>query len=105
MLAEEFRRIITKLDALNINDDFGYEECWKEETALLSKDISATIAFLKSECTASEFSWMSEVFEDITEKTKSQEFIQCIEETAKRFPEECSKYNILGAIEAAKAML
>lgn len=45
---------------------------------------------------------MSEVFDDIVEKTKSKEFIDCIEETSKRFTEECSKYNIEGAIKAPK---
>ena len=105
MLSEEFRKIVSKLDSLHINDDAGYEKCWEEEVNLLSKNLNETINFLKSDCSADEFSWMSEVFDDIVEKTKSKEFIDCIEETSKRFTEECSKYNIEGAIKAAKAVL
>ena len=55
--------------------------------------------------TASQFSWMSEVWDEIVEKTKSKEFVDCIKETAKKFPEECEKFNIAGSIESAEEYL
>lgn len=45
MLSEEFRKIVSKLDSLHINDDAGYEKCWEEEVNLLSKNINETINF------------------------------------------------------------
>lgn len=60
---------------------------------------------VKNDCTASQFSWMSEVWDEIVEKTKSKEFVDCIKETAKKFPEECEKFNIAGSIESAEGYL
>ena len=72
MLSEEFRKIVSKLDSLHINDDAGYEKCWEEEVNLLSKNINETINFLKSDCSADEFSWIIKPNYDDLEKTKSK---------------------------------
>ena len=71
----------------------------------MSNHLSETVDFIKKDCTADDFSWLSEIFDEIVEKTKSKEFIDCIKETAKKFPEECSKYNIQGSIESAEGYL
>ena len=72
---------------------------------LLKEQILETIYFIGNNCTADDFSWLSEIFDEIVEKTKSKDFIDCIKETAKKFPEECSKYNIRGSIESAEGYL
>ena len=87
--------IITK------GDFFALFELTKEQF----RHIKETIDFVKNDCTASQFSWMSEVWDEIAEKTKSKEFINCIKETAKKFPEECAKFNIAGSIESAEGYL
>ena len=48
---------------------------------------------------------MSEVWDEIVEKTKSKEFVDYIKETAKKFREECEKFNIAGSIESAEGYL
>lgn len=48
---------------------------------------------------------MVSLAEDITEKTNSKNFVNCIEEIAKKFPDECEKYNILDNIKTCKIML
>ena len=75
----------------------GIEECWKREVSVLSEDIPGTIAFLKSECTASEYSWISEVIDDLAAQTQSRELVEAYKSMMEKFPEECEIYNIAGS--------
>ena len=83
----------------------GIEECLKKEIEILTEDISTTIDFLKNECTADEYCWISEVLEDVVEIVPSKEFVQSYKELMTKFPEEYSKYHIAGCIENAEAIL
>ena len=65
------------------NWDYGIEQCWEKEIALLSEDMSWTISFIKNECTDDEFFWMSEVFDDVAQRTQNREFIAAIKERIK----------------------
>ena len=75
---------ITKLQkALHLrmygNPDNYYEESiWKEEIDAICMDLPATIRFILSDCSDEEFQWLSEVFDDIMEKTRSLDFLNCI---------------------------
>lgn len=72
---EALRNTIERFLQLHPEDYLGIEECWSEMTDILSKDISATLEFFKNDCTDEEFYWLSPVFEDVAEKTKSPELI------------------------------
>ena len=85
--------------------DYGIEKCWKEEIDILSEDIPSSIEFLKDECTADEYSWISEIIDDLAERTNSREFVECYKSLMEKFPEECRTYNISGSIEIAEAAL
>ena len=76
MNIEQLRGVIERNMALDPNDDFGTEKCWKEMTAILSEDIVATLHYFENECTDEEFYWLGAVFEDVAEKTQSKELIQ-----------------------------
>ena len=78
MNIERLREVIIRCTALDPNDDFGMEKCWKEMTAILSEDIFATIRFFESECTDGELYWLGSVFDDVAEKTQSKELIQVL---------------------------
>ena len=84
MKAKKFREIITERMRIaretQDNWDYGIEQCWEKEIALLSEDMSWTISFIKNECTDDEFYWMSEVFDDIALRTQSREFIAATKE-------------------------
>ena len=58
--------------------DYGVEKCCKEETQILSKDISGTLHFFETVCTDEEFFWLSEVFSDVSEILQSKQFIQAL---------------------------
>lgn len=100
-----FKDVIARLDKLHPEDYIAIEKCWKEEIEILSEDIAGTIDFIKNECTADEFSWISEIFEEIATKTQSREFIDSLYMTAKKYPEETEKYNILSFIESAECCI
>ena len=72
---------------------------------MIRKSIESTIAFLKNDCTANEFVWISEIIDDLAEKIQSRELVDCYKALMSKFPEECKTYNIAGSIECAEAEL
>ncbi len=109
MNVDYFREIIKQREYVEETSqgewEAGIEECWEKEIAILAEDVSATIQFLKNECTAKEYSWISEIIDDLIEKTQSKELVECYKSIMSRFPEECKKYNIAGCVEIAEAAL
>jgi len=83
----------------------GIDECCKKEIEILSEDISSTIEFLKNECTADEYTWISEVIDDIVDKNPSRELLECYKSLMIKFPEEYEKYNIAGVVEICENIL
>ncbi|MDO4458874.1 MAG: hypothetical protein Q4C42_02155 [Clostridia bacterium] len=83
----------------------GIEECWKREIEVLSEDIPGTIAFFKSECTAAEYSWVSEVIDDLAAQTQSRELVESYKSVMTKYPEECEIYNIPACIQFAEEAL
>ena len=67
----EFREIIKKRASIEDEWYTEIEKCWEEMTELFSKDINKTIQFLDI-CTADEFSWLSEIIEDIAKRLVSE---------------------------------
>lgn len=51
-------------------------------------------AFLKNDCTETEFSYLSEIFDDIATASQNRDYVDCFNELAKKYPEETKKYNI-----------
>ena len=55
---EKFRKVLEERRRIckETNDewDYGINQCFQEETKILSKDIDSTIEFLKTECTEDE---------------------------------------------------
>ena len=64
--------------SLDVNDDYGIEESWKNLTSILSDNIVDTINFFSKECTDEELFWLSEVFSDISEIVQNKEFVQVL---------------------------
>ncbi len=81
----------------------GIEKCWQQMVDVLCEDISSSIEYLKKECTADEYSWISEVLEEIVSREGGKMFLRAYEEVMQKFPEECEKYNIIGSIAFAKS--
>lgn len=84
---------------------WGIEQCWNKEVEILTEDMPGLLDFMKYECTQDEFSWISEIFEEIVEKTRSAEFVAVLWKLTEKFPEETEKYNIRFSIQCAEEYL
>ena len=75
---KEFHDILAK--SIRDDDSIKYDtrEFWKRETAVFTKDINKTINFINEDCNNEEFYYLSEIFQDIAEITKSKEFLEAI---------------------------
>lgn len=102
---DEFKSVIRKRAIINDEWDNAIHLCWEEMVSVFSEDMAKTICFLETDCTASEYSWLSEVFESIAEKTQSREFISALRELAVKYPEETEKYNVMSFIDAAESCI
>ena len=105
MDVNKFREIIKQRENTDNEWDYGIEQCWKQEIEILSEDIPSTIEFLKNECTAEEFSWISEVFTDIVEKHPCKELVDCYKSLMAKYPEESTQYYIESVVEDAEKIL
>ena len=71
----------------------------------MTEDINESIAFLDNDCTADQFSWLSEVFDEIAETSQSQAFIEALKRTAAKYPDETEQYNLMSFIETAEGAI
>lgn len=101
----DYKEIIQKRAEINSEWYTEIEKIWSEMVTLFSNDIEKTILFIKTECTGDEFVWLSEIFEEIAEKTQNRNFINCLYETAKKFPRETEQYNIISFIDDASELI
>lgn len=77
------------------NDYIGIEICCKEIINIIKEDISGFIIFLKEECSAQDFLFITEWFNELASSIKSQELFTCLRLLIRnRFPEENQKYHI-----------
>jgi len=77
--------IIANRKKKNIEDDYGIQECWDNMINILSKDVEKTISYLEN-CSEEDIYFISEVFEDISERLHSKEYIACLRKLDKKFP-------------------
>lgn len=101
-ISKEYEQLIAARENLEGDIDYDRNPVIIRMIELLSKDINATVSFLDEECTESQFVWMSEIFDEIVERTKSREFIDALRRTAKKYPQATAKYNIEYFIESAE---
>ena len=105
----KFKEIIRERSrvATECSDEWSFviEKCWNEEIEILGEDVDATISFLQNECTAEEFSWISEIIDNLAERTRSRELVQAYKNLTDKFPEECKESNISESIKFAENAL
>lgn len=90
MNIKKFREVIKQIEyAEEISHgewDDEFKRCRNEEIEKLSEDANSTINFLKNECTADEYSWISEVIDDIARETQSRALVECYKSLMAKFP-------------------
>lgn len=105
MIAKEIRAAIKKRIVTDDEWDYGVKKCWDKEIEILSRNMDDTIYFLENDCTGEEFAWLSEIFDDVAEKTQSREFVNCLYKTAQTYPQETKEYHIDQIIRYAEGTL
>lgn len=105
MIAEEIRAVIAKRSEIPVEWEHFIEQCWLEEIEILSRNINDTIDFLENECTAEEFSWLDEVFDDVAEKTKSRRFVDCLYRVADKYSKELAGNHVVENLKFAEMAL
>ena len=85
--------------------DYDNDPTIKEMIKVLTNNIDETIDYIKNDCSAEEFIYISELYDDIVDITKSKAFIDCLYEVAKKYPKEVEEYNIMNFINWASKHL
>lgn len=101
----KFREVIRERSEMSDEWSFGIEQCWKKEIEILSQDIPSTIEYLKNECTADEYVWISEIIDDFAENTQSKEVIEAYKNLMIKYPDEYKKHNVSSSIKFAEDAL
>ena len=78
MIKDKIQPIIEERESTDDEWEYGIEQCHKKLISLLSENIDETIIFLDNDCTADQFSWISEVFDEIADITQSHAFIDAL---------------------------
>lgn len=105
MIKDRIIPIIKEREATDDEWDYGVEQCHKKLVSLFVENIDESIKFLDNDCTADQFSWLSEVFDDIAKITQSHAFIDALKRLSSKYPEETKTYNILSFIESAEGAI
>lgn len=72
--------------SINEEDDLGLERSWEKLANILSINEGETIIYLEN-CSKEDLLLISSVFDDVSEKLQSKQFISCLRELDKKFPE------------------
>ncbi len=105
MITQQIKEAFKRRAATHDEWDYGVQQCRNEEITIFTENIDDTINFLDHDCTGEDLAWMSEIFDEIVEKTRSRDFIAALRRAALRFPEETKKYNIPFFIDCAEAVI
>lgn len=71
-------KTIYHLSLIDPNNDYQQVKCWEELKHMLSKNVEETIDFINNFCNDDELYWISAIFADVAEITKSKELITAI---------------------------
>ena len=110
-IKEEYAEIVKLREEEEDKDLSELPDYWetspaiKAEIELFTRNLQETVDFLDNDCTEEQLLWLSEVFEEISAKLQSWEFIDALKRAADRFPEECKTYNIRECILFAEGQL
>ncbi len=80
----EVERLYNERKQLHINDPSVYDH-WKKIADFMASDEKGTLKLL-DECDSETALWFSEIFDDLSERLKSMNFIKALEKLDEKFP-------------------
>lgn len=75
---------------------------WEREIEAMVADIPAAIEFIKTQCSDEELYWLTEVIDDVVEKTQSTAFIDSLRERTRTVNNAERRKEILDEIRSAE---
>ncbi|EOH95910.1 hypothetical protein UAY_03336 [Enterococcus moraviensis ATCC BAA-383] len=92
-LSDRVNQVLEERREISLNYDYGVENSWEKLTAILSENEVKTINYLMG-CSKDNVYWISEVFEDISERLQSRKFIECLRGLDQKFSDLNLTYHI-----------
>lgn len=105
MFQTDLRALLAARAQIDSEEYWTLEQCQERETDLICTHIDEAIAFLREDCTAEEFIWLSEIFDDVTWRSRSRAFVQAIRALLCKYPEESQTYHLEDAVSQAEGIL
>lgn len=105
MITDKLRKAIANRAATDDEWDYGVQQSWKEILSIISESLDDTVSFIENDCTADEFSWLSEIYDEIIDVFPSKRIITALRKTASKYPDEVEKYNLNYCIDEADGHL
>lgn len=105
MITDKLRKAIANRTATDDEWDYGVQQSWKEVLSIISESLDDTVRFIANDCTADEFSWLSEIYDEIIDVFPSKRIITALRKTASKYPDEVEKYNLNYCIDEAEGHL
>ena len=105
MFRENLRALLAERAEIDAEEYWTLEQCWEKETDLLCAHMDEAVAFLREDCTAEEFFWLSEIFDDVTLRSRSPAFVQATRALLNKYPEESQTYRLEDAVSQAEGIL
>ena len=75
---------------------------WEKELDAICKDMQAARDFIENDCSDEELFWLSEIFEDIIDRTGDVAFLGCLRTRAERMTDEARRKEVLDEIRDAE---
>ena len=73
-------------------DNIMLDKAWRDMVDACAKDVPSTVAFIRSECTADDMNFLSEVFDELIYQIQSPELTASIVQTALQYPGSDKRY-------------
>lgn len=84
-MLSKVKNVISERIQINDEDDFNIEKCRNKLIDFLSENVKQTINILE-QLDENEVLYVSEVFEEIAYNLQSTEYIKCLRDIEKKFP-------------------
>ena len=105
MFKDDLRFMILERTNVFYEDDLARDRCCKKMIDLICSHIDEAVDFVLNDCTGEEYIWLSEIFLEITESSRSHEFVRAIRSLLTKYPEESKKAYIEDFVEEAEGVL
>jgi hypothetical protein len=93
-IKDDFSKLIDERKKLNVDIDYEHNLIITHMVNLLTFDIDETLNFITNDCTAEQLVWLSEILDEIMEKTRDPRILDAIREVAEKNPDVSEQYNI-----------